>query len=92
MANPKIIFDRFFKNKEGRVVLFQAPNVPIVIWVLSIVLNRIIKDQDISRYLGYIGFGALIFWAGLEIVYGASYFRRTLGLVILLVAIISRIK
>ena len=79
----------FFCDKDGRLAIMQWPNVPLISWFVFGVLSRLLHaghgrtiTQDISKV-------ALIVWAALEVYSGASYFRRALGLIVLVFTIIS---
>ena len=81
----------FFKNKNGEIELTQKPNAPIILWFTTVVIGLFLDNGRLSDIVSLIGFGALIIWALLEIFLGISYFRRTLGLIVLVVAIVSKI-
>lgn len=79
----KNIFDAVFKDKDGHVVIWQFPNAPLWVWAVAWVL-----DVSFSKYAFHVVFGsistaALLLWAGMEIVWGKSLFRRILGGVVL---------
>lgn len=76
-----------FKDKNGNVVVFQRPNAPIVIWFICTVLNKFITQATVHRVLEITGLAALLVWAWLEIAYGANYFRRALGTLVFISAI-----
>lgn len=83
---------KFFTNKEGEVVLFQRPNVPIIVWFLSMVLATVSTNPVVRSRFGLLATIAIIIWALMEIIWGASYFRRLLGAVVLIVVIIGRVR
>lgn len=68
----------FFKDKNGKVVIAQFPNWPLVLaiifWILKFPLGVIIS---------------LIYWSYLEIVSGVNTFRKTLGIIVLVLQLIS---
>jgi len=70
----------FIKDKEGKVVLWQWPNLPLVGWAIFALLSHLTRWQP----LAWIGTAFLVVWALLEIFRGVNYFRRALGLVVLL--------
>ncbi len=74
---------KFFTDRHGKVVLGQAPNVPIGIWAICTVLNWLVGAHVLSLVLRGAGTIALIVWAVLEVGWGVSYFRRSLGVVVL---------
>lgn len=87
----RTFISKCFKDKEGNIAIFQAPNLPIILWFTCAVLNTFIADTStVHRVLETVGFGALFVWAWLEIFYGVNYFRRALGAIILVVSVLLR--
>lgn len=86
------LFDRTFRDVEGNVVIAQAPNLPILVWLAATLLRLVSTSNSISIVLDAIAFGALFTWAWQELFQGVNYFRRTLGFVVLIVAIASRVQ
>lgn len=76
------ILKTFVKDKHGKVVMWQAPNMPIVAWAVFTLAARVAQGP-LHTVFSACGTTALIIWATLEIIAGASYFRRTLGLAVL---------
>lgn len=85
------MWKRFFEDKHGKVVVWQNPNLPLLIWIVSTILSKILPYGQLNFAAALIAFGSLFTWAWLEIFQGASYFRRTLGGVVLIYTIISRL-
>jgi hypothetical protein len=85
------LFDKTFKDSEGNVVLAQAPNLPLLVWLAATLLKLVITSGSIYIGLDAIAFGTLFTWAWQELFHGVNYFRKTLGFVVVMVAIISRI-
>lgn len=81
----------FFKDKNGKFVVWQFPNPPLLLWVLATLVARFTTDT-IHDLAGIIAFGAIFTWAWLEIFDGASWFRRLLGLVVLVGAVLTRLS
>lgn len=84
---PKI-WNKFWKDKSGKIVLFQSPNRPLIVFICFAILGRFIPGvlgsicSDISR-------AALMYWAALEVLQGVNYFRRTLGVVVAVSVIVG---
>ena len=78
----------FFKDKHGRIAIWQWPNPPLYGWTIfglaSLVLSG--KFQAGSVALSQ---ASLFTWAYLELVDGVSYARRALGLVVLVVIVVG---
>lgn len=84
--------NKIWRDKQGRVVLWQRPNAWILIWALAELTSFLISRGKLTSVIHWIGSGALIIWALLEIFRGVNYFRRTLGLVVLVVTAVSILK
>jgi hypothetical protein len=83
---------KFFKDSDGRIVIWQQPNIPLIGWLLFAIASFFIKTSPWQNFLAYVSFGFLFTWAWLETTQGKSYFRRTLGVVVLLLAIYPHFK
>ena len=77
------LFDKFFRDSNGNIVIAQPPNLPIIVWGVASLLQLIFTSGYINIGLDIIAFGSLFTWAWLELFQGVNYFRRTLGLVVL---------
>lgn len=80
--------DRCFKDSDGRVVIGQTPNAPIIVWLVSRFLVWPLSGgaEQVFRYLA---FGALFTWGWLELSSGVNYFRRALGLLAMIALILA---
>lgn len=79
----KTLFDKTFRDSNGNIVIAQPPNLPIIVWGVASLLKLISTNGSINLGLDLIAFGSLFTWAWLELFQGVNYFRRTLGLVVL---------
>ncbi len=86
------LFDRTFKDSEGNIVLGQMPNLPILVWVTATLLQLVFTSGKVYAGLNAIAFGSLFTWAWQELFDGVNYFRRALGLVVLVGAIVMKIS
>ena len=86
------LFDRTFKDSEGNIVLGQMPNLPILVWVTATLLQLVFTSGKVYAGLNAIAFGSLFTWAWQELFDGVNYFRRALGLVVLVGAIVMKIN
>ena len=82
-AKQTTLFDRTFRDSEGKIVLAQMPNLPVLIWLAATLLQLIRPSGKIQTGLDLVAFGALFTWAWQELFEGVNYFRRSLGLVVL---------
>jgi hypothetical protein len=80
----------WYDNREN-IVIWQMPNIWLIGWavltVISLLLNG--KMADVFSWAASV---LLIVWALLEIFRGANYFRRALGLLVLVFAIMTLLK
>ena len=84
------LFDKTFRDSEGNIVIAQPPNLPLLVGVTATVLKFIVTTGNIHTGLDAIAFGSLFTWAWQELFEGVNYFRRVLGLLVLIGVIASR--
>lgn len=78
--------DRFWLDKDGNLSVAQKPNLPLIIWALSIGVQIVLGvGSPISGVVKIIGSIAILIWAILEAYSGVSYFRKLLGLCVLII-------
>jgi hypothetical protein len=88
MSKPHSFFEKFWKKPDGSQGLWQTPNVPLLGWFVCMVLVHI-TEGHLKTGLQFLGSAFLFTWAYLEITTGVSYFRRVLGLAVLLWTVIK---
>jgi hypothetical protein len=86
------LFDRVFRDSEGKIVIAQMPNIPLVVWLVASLSKLVFTTGRINIGLDVIAFGSLVIWAGLELFQGVNYFRRSLGFLVLVGSIASKIQ
>ncbi len=86
------LFDRVFRDDQGQIVLAQMPNLPLIVWSIASLLQIIFTAGKINIGLEVLAFGSLFTWAWEELFQGVNYFRRSLGLIVIIGIIILRIK
>jgi hypothetical protein len=84
-------WNKIWKDKQGHIVIWQFPNIWLIAWAVLTVLSLFFNGH-VADVFSWAGSAALIIWALLELFKGANYFRRALGLVVLIAAIMSLIK
>ena len=77
------LFDKFFRDDQGNIVIAQPPNPPLILWGVASLLKLVFTSGLTNVALDLIAYGSLFTWAGLELFQGVNYFRRTLGLIVL---------
>jgi hypothetical protein len=86
------LFDRLFRDAAGQIVIWQPPNLPILIWVSATLLKLVFQTGQVKLVLDLLAFSSLLYWSFLEITQGVNYFRRDLGVVVLIALIVSVIQ
>ncbi|MGM3306049.1 hypothetical protein ACSQ6I_08715 [Anabaena sp. WFMT] len=77
------LLNQVFRDSEGKIVLAQMPNLPLIFWIVASLLKIIFTTGKINTGLDLLAFGALFTWAWEELFQGVNYFRRTLGFLVL---------
>lgn len=85
------LWDKFWRDKNGDIVVWQTPNIPLIGWAVLTILC-LFTSGKLSDIFGWAGDASLVIWSVLEITKGVNYLRRVIGLVVLLFAIASFIK
>lgn len=85
-------FDKIFRDEEGKIVLVQIPNLPVIIGVITSLLKMVFTTGKLYTGLDIIAFGTLFTWAWEELFQGVNYFRRALGAVALLGLILDKLQ
>ena len=70
---------QFFKDKNGKIVIWQSPNLPLWGWIVFSVIAHLIKAGRLHTGSQSLAQAWLFTWAYLEIRQGDSTFRRILG-------------
>lgn len=85
------LWDRCWKDSEGRLAIWQTPNAPLIGWAVLTTASLFFTGR-MADVLSGLASASLIFWCFLEISRGVNYFRRVLGLAILIYAVAALIK
>ena len=75
-------FQKFVRDKEGRIAVWQTPNFPLVAWIVFKMLSMVVTQKNLQDGFSLISSAFLFTWAFLEMTEGDSYFRRVIGLVV----------
>lgn len=90
-AAERNLWDKIWRDEKGRLVIWQMPNAPLIAWAVLTFLSLLVNGK-LADACYWLGSAALIIWAGLELFKGVNYFRRVLGLVVLIMALMSVIN
>ncbi|AVH69130.1 hypothetical protein [Nostoc sp. 'Lobaria pulmonaria (5183) cyanobiont'] len=78
------LIDKTFRDSNGKIVLGEIPNPPLILWIVASLLTLVFTTGKINTLLDILANGALFTWAWLELFQGVNYFRRALGLGVLI--------
>lgn len=88
-SRPKwLTADWWLRDGEGTLILAQAPNPPILVWMATVIIGwtNLVASEDLLSTLGR---GALLAWGADELLRGATPFRRVLGFAVCGYAVIA---
>lgn len=85
-------FDNFFRDSNGEIVIGQPPNIPLITWFAASLLQLVNKTGQINLGLDILATGSLLVWAILELFQGVNYFRRSLGALVLVWLLVSKLQ
>jgi hypothetical protein len=83
------IISKFFKTKDNKIVIFQFPNIPIILFIIFYLLSLVFNKNMTGDIFRALYFGFLFTWCYLEIFQGVNYLRRVLGFTVLILSVIS---
>lgn len=86
------LFNQVFRDSEGKIVIAQIPNLPLIVWIVASLLKILFTTGKINLGLDLLAFGSLFTWAWEELFQGVNYFRRGLGLLVLVGLIAWKIQ
>ena len=83
----KTLWNKIWRDKHGRVAIWQTPNPLLSVWILATAVDTFLLTGEPQSFVKFIALNALIIWGVLEVSFGVNYFRRGLGLIVLLVSL-----
>lgn len=86
------LLNRTFRDSDGNIVIAQMPNLPLLVWLAATLLKLLLTSGNLYMGLDALAFGSLFTWAWQEVFQGVNYFRRSLGFVVLLGALASKLQ
>jgi hypothetical protein len=85
--SSRSLWDKTWRDRHGRVVLWQTPNASLIAWVVLTLISLFSSSHTVQKVFWWGSVTALLVWSFLETWHGVNYFRRALGAVILLMTI-----
>jgi hypothetical protein len=88
----KSLREKFWKDKNGHIAIWQTPNVPLIGWFVFMVGSKLLHQGALKNGVQFLSTAFIFTWAYLEIIKGDSYFRRLLGLIVFLMTVLAHFK
>ncbi|MEH2258584.1 hypothetical protein [Nostoc sp.] len=86
------LVDKTFRDSNGKIVIAEMPNPPLILWIVASLLTLVFTGGKINTVLEFLANGSLFTWAWMELFQGVNYFRRALGLAVLIGMIVYKIQ
>jgi len=80
-------FKKLITDKNGKVVIFQPPNLPLIGWFVCMIVALLLPIGFMKNGFMNLSGAFLFLWAYQEVTQGASYFRRFAGVVVLSIVV-----
>jgi hypothetical protein len=90
-VHRRSLWDRTWKDKSGKTVLWQRPNAWLIGWAVLTTISLLFTRRP-ADIISSVASLSLIIWALLEIFRGVNYYRRFLGAIVLLYAVAAILK
>ena len=87
----RTIWDKTWKDRRGKVVMWQTPNAWLISWAGFTVVSLFLNGHTADVF-SWAASAALVIWSLLEIFRGINYYRRLLGIAVLAYAVASLLK
>ncbi len=85
------LWDKFWKDKDGEVVVYQHPNALLIAW-LALTLASLFTTGTLADILWYVALAILAACGLLEIAKGVNYLRRAFGVFVLLLVVVAALR
>ena len=86
----------FTDRRTGRFLVMHFPNVPILLWMGTVVARQLVESgSDAHVLLEWAGSITLGWWAVDELVRGVNPWRRTMGIggcIVVVMGVVERIS
>lgn len=92
MTTQQTLWDKCWHDSRGQIVIWQGPNLWLWGWLGATILAKLVRVGFFATSLQLLGSSFLLIWAILEFTHGANYFRRLLGLIVLVWLVISYVQ
>jgi hypothetical protein len=97
VVKPRPTFwNRCVLDRHGRLVLFEKPNTPLILWAVCSFLDFVVGhslwvNSPLHTLFRMLAFGFIFIWAWLELSQGTTYLRRLLGFIVLVFILVHNL-
>lgn len=91
MQHDQDLWDKFWKDKYGNIVVWQRPNTLLIAWVILTLISLFLTGVA-SDVVWWLALADLAVWSLLQIVRGVNYLYRLIGLIVLLLIVMAVFK
>ncbi len=91
MARKQNSHISFWNDKHGHFVVWQRPNALLMTWFGAFVLTVLLPTDWLGHVFSFVALIAILIWAVMELGWGVNYFRRSLGLGVILIFVASHV-
>ena len=88
-TRERSLWHKIWYDRRGKIVIYQNPNIWLIGWALLAFASMIAPRGNVSDIFWWASSAVLAIWSLLELFKGVNYFRRALGLFVLLLTIAS---
>ncbi len=81
------LWDRIWRDRSGKIVFYQAPSPWLIGWAVLAIVSVLSPSNHVASIFWWLSLGVLTIWSVIEIRGGVNYFRRGLGVFVLLMII-----
>lgn len=89
---PKTFWDKFWRDENGKDVIWQKPNGFLITWFILTVFTWFIPFSGFQQAIAFVAFVSIIVWSILEFTRGVNGFRRSLGAIVFIIVVINRLR
>jgi hypothetical protein len=83
------ITDKLFKDRNGKFIIYQKPNLPLIAWFFCYALANLVNNNNLSLKLTELATLFIALWAYLELNYGVTLFRKIIGVIVFSIVVIN---
>lgn len=89
MTDIRYILEKPFRDKKGRIVITQSPNLALFGWILFEIVSLILGKGRFKEAFQGLATASLFVWAYLETTIGVNLFRKLFGSVVMIIIILG---